>query len=64
METQLTTQTKNFATYAMEKTAKALKKEMAILRQALSKTMAVLESTDMLDKGDSSSDKYDLMAIN
>ena len=64
METRLTTQAKNFATYAAEKAAKALKKEMAILRQALTKTMAALESTDMLDKGDSSNDKDDLMAIN
>ena len=64
MEIRLTTQAKNFATYAAEKAAKALKKEMATLRQALSKTMAALESTDMLDKGDSSSDKDDLMAIN
>lgn len=64
METRLTTQAKNFATYAAEKAAKALKTEMATLRQALSKTMAALESTDMLDKGDSSSEKEDLMAIN
>ena len=64
METRLTSQAKNFATYAAEKAAKALKKEMATLRQTLSKTMAALESTDMLDKEDSSSDKEDLMAIN
>ena len=64
METRLTTQAKNFATYAADKAAKALKKEMATLRQALSKTMAALESTDMLDKGDSSSEKDDLMVIN
>ena len=64
METRLTTQAKNFATYAADKAAKALKKEMATLRQALSKTMAALESTDMLDKGDSSSEKDDLMMIN
>ena len=64
METRLTNQAKNFATYAAEKAARALKKEMATLRQALSKTMAALDSTDMLDKEDSSSDKEDLMAIN
>ena len=64
METRLTSQAKNFATYAAEKAARALKNEMATLRQALSKTMAALESTDMLDKADSSSDKEDLMAIN
>ena len=64
METRLTSQAKNFATYAAEKTTRALKSEMATLRQALSKTMAALESTDMLDKADSSSDKEDLMAIN
>ena len=32
METRLTSQAKNFATYAAEKAAKALKKEMATLR--------------------------------
>ena len=64
METRLTTQAKNFATYAADEAAKALKKKMATLRQALSKIMAALESTDMLDKGDPSSDKDDLMAIN
>lgn len=64
METQLTSQAKNFETYAADKAAKALKKELATLRQALSKTMAALDSTDMLDKEDLSSDKDDLMAIN
>ena len=64
METRLTSQAKNFATYAADKAAKALKKEMATLRQALTKTMAALESTDILDKEASSSDKEDLMAIN
>jgi hypothetical protein len=64
METCLTSQAKNFATYTAEKTAKALKKEMVTLRQALSKTMAAFESTDMLDKEDSTSDKEDLMIIN
>jgi hypothetical protein len=64
METRLTTQTKNFATYAVDKATKALKKEMTTLRQTLSKTMAAFESTDMLDKGDSSNDKDNLMAIN
>ena len=64
METRLTTQAKNFATYAADKAAKALKNEMATLRQALSKTMAALESSDILDKEGSSSDKDDLMAIN
>jgi hypothetical protein len=61
METLLTTQAKNFATYAADKTAKALKKEMATLRQTLSETMATLESTD---KGDSSNNKDNLMALN
>ena len=37
---------------------------MTTLRQALSKTMAALDSSKMLDKEDSSSDKEDLMAIN
>ena len=46
METRLTSQTKNFATYA----AKALKKDMATLQQALTKKMTALESTDMLEK--------------
>ena len=64
METRFTTQAKNFATYAADKAAKALKNEMATLRQALSKTMAALESSDMLDKEDSSREKEDLMAIN
>ena len=64
METRLTSQAKNFATYAAEKAARALKKEMATLRQALTKTMAALDSSEMLDKEDSSSDKEDLMAIN
>ena len=50
METRLTSQAKIFATYAAQKVAKALKKEMATLQQALSKTMAALESTNMLDK--------------
>ena len=57
METRLTTQAKNFATYTADKAAKALKNEMATPRQALSKTMAALKSSDMLDKDD-------LMAIN
>ena len=64
METRLTTQAKNFATYAADKAAKALKNEMATLRQALTKTMAALESSYILDKEGSSSDKDDLMAIN
>ena len=65
METRLTSQAKNFATYAAEKAAKALKKEMTTLRQALIKTMATLDSSEMFDKEDSSSDKEDnLMAIN
>ena len=64
METRLTTQAKNFVTYAAEKAAKALKNKMATLRQALTKTMAALESSDILDKEGSSSDKDDLMAIN
>ena len=64
METRLITQAKNFVTYAADKTAKTLKKEMATLRQALSKTMGALESTDILDKGDSFSDKDHLMVIN
>lgn len=64
METRLTSQAKNFATYAADKAARALKKEMATLRQAPTKTMAALESTDMFDKEDSTSDKEDLMAIN
>ena len=64
METHFTTQVKKFATFAVEKAAKALKKKMATLRQALSKSMAAFESIDMLDKCDSPSDKDDLMAIN
>ena len=64
METRLTTQAKNFTTYAADKAAKALKNEMATLRQALTKTMAALESSDILDEGGSSSDKDDLMTIN
>ena len=64
METRLTTQAKNFATYAADKAAKALKNEMAMLRQALSKTMGAFESSEMLDKEGSSSDKNDLMVIN
>ena len=64
METRLTTQANNFATYAADKAAKTLQNEMATLRQALSKTMVALESSDMLDKEDSSSEKEDLMAIN
>jgi len=64
MEIRLTSQAKNFATYAAKKMVGALKKKMATLRQALSKTMAALDSTDMLDKEDSSSDKKNLMAIN
>ena len=64
METRLTTQAKNFATYAAEKASKALKNEMATLRQALTKIMAALESSEMLDNEGSSSDKDDLMAIN
>ena len=46
METRLTTQAKNFVTYAADKAAKALKNEMPTLRQAcqaLSKTMTALE---------------------
>lgn len=50
--------------YVADEAARALKKEMATLRQALSKTMASLKSTNILDKGDSSSDKEYLMAIN
>ena len=64
IECRLTTQVKNFATYAANKAAKALKNEMTTLRQALSKTMAALESSKMLDKEGSSSEKDDLMAIN
>jgi hypothetical protein len=64
MKIRLTNQTKNFVTYVTEKATKALKKEMATLRQVLSKTMVALESTDMLDKEYSTSDKDDLMAIN
>jgi hypothetical protein len=64
MEIRLTSQAKNFATYAAKKMVGALKKKMATLRQALSKTMAALDSTDMFDKEDSSSDKKNLMAIN
>ena len=64
METCLTTQAKNFATYAVDKAAKAFKNEMATLRQALTKTIAALESSDILDKEGSSSDKDDLMTIN
>ena len=59
METRLTSQVKNFVTYATDKAARALKKEMATLRQALSKTIAALESTDILDKKISSNDKED-----
>jgi hypothetical protein len=47
-----------------EKAARALKKEMATLRQAFTKTTAALDSSEMLNKEDSSSDKEDLMAIN
>ena len=64
METRLTTQAKNFATYVADKAAKTLKNEMATLRQALSKTIATLESSDMLDKEGSSNDKDNLMTIN
>ena len=64
LETRLTSQAKNFATYAAEKAAKALKKEMTTLRQARSKKMTAFESTDMLDKEYSTSYKEDLMAIN
>ena len=63
METHLITQAKNFVTYVADKAAKTLKNEMSTLRQAFSKTMAALESSYMLDKEDSSSDR-DLMAIN
>lgn len=59
LETLLTMQVKNCATYA----AKVLKKEMAMLRQFLSKNMAALESMDMLKKGESSNNKDDLMAL-
>lgn len=41
---------KFFATYVEDKSIRASKKEMATLRQVLSKIMATLESTDMLDK--------------
>lgn len=64
MKTGLTTQVKNFATYTADKAAKAFLKEIATLRQTLSNTMAALESTDMLDKGDSSSDKDDFRTLN
>ena len=50
MEIRLTSQAKIFATYATQKVAKALKKKMATLQQALSKTMTTLESTNILDK--------------
>ena len=50
MKTRLISQAKNFATCAIDKAAKAVKKEMTILRQTLSKTMATLEFTDMLAK--------------
>ena len=64
IETRLISQAKFFATYAAEQTARTLKKKMTTLRQALSKTMAALDSSEMLDKEDSSSDKEDFMAIN
>jgi hypothetical protein len=63
METGLTSQANFFATYTAEKVTRALKKEMATLRQTLSKIMAALDSSKMLDKKDSSSNKEDLMAI-
>lgn len=49
MEIRLTNQPKNFATYLATKTAIAPKEKMASLRQTFSKTMATLESMDMLD---------------
>ena len=39
-------------------------KKNSTFRQTLSKIMATFESTDMLDKDNSSSDKEDIMAIN
>lgn len=64
METYLTTQAKNFATYAADTTGKPLRNGIVTLRQALRKTMAALESSDMFDKTDSFSEKEDLIAIN
>lgn len=64
METYLTTQAKKFATYAADTTGKPLRNGIVTIRQALRKTMAALESSDMFDKTDSSSEKEDLIAIN
>ena len=52
METRLTTQAKNFPTYAADKAGKALKNKIATLRQTFSKTMTALESSEMLEKND------------
>ena len=50
METRLTTQTKNFATYAADTVAKVVKNKMTTLRQTLTKTMAAPKSSDIIDK--------------
>jgi hypothetical protein len=63
IETCITSQTKKIIIYSANKAARAFKKKMATLRQALNKTMTTFEFTDMLDKGDSFNDQECLMTI-
>lgn len=55
---------KILATYVINKAAIALKKGMATLKQILNKIVVVIESADILNKGDSSSKKYNMLALN
>lgn len=62
MGTDLTTQAKSFAPYGAKEAARALMNKTVTLRQILMKTMATLESMDMLDNGGSSNNKNNAIA--
>lgn len=64
LQDHFVTQPQNFTTYEAEKTTRALKIKMAMLKQAFSKTMATFDFANMFDNDDSSNDKDDTMTSN